>query len=62
MDWAQIGLVILALLFAWLGFRMVRSNPQLFSKENIGRSSTTLGVLTLILIVVVAFCVVMLRN
>ena len=62
MNWTDLLFVLLALLFIWIGFRMVRSNPQLFSKDNLSRSITTLGVLALLLIVIVAFCVIMLRN
>lgn len=41
----------------WLGFRMVRSNPQAFSSESMGRSFYTLGILALLLIGVVLVCV-----
>ncbi len=45
----------------WLLIQSVKSNPALFSKENLNKSSMTLGILTLILIVVVGFVVMMLR-
>ena len=46
----------------WLLYRGVKSTPQAFSRENLSKSLTTLGILGLILIAVVAFAVMMLRH
>lgn len=46
----------------WLLYRGIKSNPQAFSRENLSKSFTTLGVLGLALIAVIAFAVMMLRH
>lgn len=46
----------------WLMYRTIKSNPEAFSKENLGRSFTTLGFLALILIFVVGVTVYLLRQ
>ena len=49
-------------LLIWLLFRAVKSSPDAFSKENMGKSFTTLGILALLLIAVIGFVVMMLRK
>ncbi|PHQ78568.1 MAG: hypothetical protein COB66_08625 [Coxiella sp. (in: Bacteria)] len=44
-------------LMAWLGFRMIKGNPAVFSKSSLSKSVYTLGILALILIAVVMICV-----
>lgn len=49
-------------LLLWVLYRGIRGNPQAFSKENLTKSFTTMGVLALLLIGVVGFAVVLLRQ
>ena len=62
MNWTGLLMLIAAGLLVWLGFRMVRGNPQAFSKENISKSFMTVGLLTLLLVVVVAIAVMFLKG
>jgi uncharacterized membrane protein len=63
MGWGyQLLAVILGALTVWMLYRLVKGQPQLFSKENLSKSFGTLGVLALALIVFVTFLVIMVRN
>ena len=62
MQWSEILLLIGALLVAFLLYRQIKSNPQAFSRENLGKSFGTLGILALLLIAFIAFLVFMLRS
>ena len=62
MDWKIILYLIGAALMAWLGYRIIKHNPGAFTKQNFGKSAYTLGLLTLMLIAVIAFLVVILKN
>lgn len=53
---AGIGLV------AWLLYRVIRQQPEAFSKENLGKSFGTLGVLGIILIIFISVFVVLLKK
>ena len=46
----------------WMMYRMIKGNPEAFSKTNLSRSFTTLGLLALILIGVVGIAIFMLRQ
>ncbi len=46
----------------WLLYRMIRTRPEQFSRENLSKSSLTMGVLAIVLIVFVAFLIVMVRQ
>ncbi len=46
----------------WLLYRAVRQSPETFSKENMGKSLGTLGILALILIGFVGLFVVLLKK
>jgi len=48
-------------LLVWLLYRGIRGNPEAFSAANLNKSFWTLGILTLILIAVIAFVVILLR-
>lgn len=61
MNWSALLFVLLAALAAWFAYRTIKGNPQMFSRANISKSITTLGVLALLLIVVIGFCVLMLK-
>lgn len=61
MNWAGLLALIAGALLVFVAIRMIRNNPQAFSKDNLSKSITTIGFLTLLVIVVCAFCVWMLR-
>jgi len=61
-QWMQLLYVIVAALVIWLAFKMIRGNPQLFSKENIAKSFFSIGVLTLILMAFIAALVYFLKH
>jgi len=46
----------------WMMYRVIKGNPEAFSRENLSRSFTTLGFLALILIAVVGFVIFILRH
>ena len=62
MEWAQLFGILAAALIIWFTFRRVRTNPQLFSKANLGKSFHAMGVLGLLLIAFVAFCIFLLKS
>lgn len=62
MSWQLILLLIGAALMLWFMVRTIRNNPQAFSKENLGKSFYTIGILALIIIAVIFFCVMLLRT
>ena len=55
---ALVGAILLMFLL-WQG---IRANPALFSKANLNKSFTSMGVLALILTAFVAFCSLLLRS
>ena len=62
MNWMALLWLIGAALLVWLAVRLVRNNPNLFNRENLSKSSTTLALLTLMIIIVVGFCILLLKN
>lgn len=48
-------------LIAWIIYRTVKGQPVLFSRENLSKSFSTMGVLGLILIAFVALLVFLVR-
>jgi len=46
----------------WMMYRTIKGNPEAFSKENLGRSFTTVGLLALMLIIAVGVVVFILRQ
>lgn len=62
MNWHMILYAIAAGLLAWYGISTIRNNPEMFSKENIGKSFTTVGLLALGLIVFVALLIFLLKQ
>lgn len=62
MNWMTILYWVAAGLLVWLVFRMVRNHPEMFSKQNLSKSVYTIGLLTLMIIVVVAFCILLLKQ
>lgn len=49
-------------LVVWILYRTIRSRPDQFSRENLGKSFTTMAILGIVLIVFVAFLVFMVRQ
>ena len=62
MNWNALAAVLVAGLVAWLGYRGIKGNPGLFTKENLGKTIGTLGWLALMLIAVIFFCVYVLKG
>ena len=62
MNWTLILLLAGAALAVWLCFRMIKGNRQAFSRENLQKSFSTVGLLTLMIIAVVALAVHFLKN
>lgn len=49
-------------LIVWVLYRNIKGHPELFSRENLTKSFSSMGMLALILIVFIAALVFMLRN
>lgn len=60
--WMQLLYLAVAALIIFFMIRVVRGNPQWFSKENMSNSLTTMGFLTLGLIAFIALLVVLLKH
>jgi len=61
MEWGKLLFFIGAILMAVLLYRQIKSHPQVFSRENMGKSLFTLGILALLLICFIGFLVMMVR-
>ena len=61
-GWMQLLALIGAGFIVWLGFRLIKGQPGLFSKKNVENSFFTLGILALGLIAVIAICVLVLKH
>ena len=57
----QILALLGAGLIAWIIYRGIKGRPEQFSRENLNKSFTTLGILAVILIVFVGLLVLMVR-
>ena len=57
----QILAIMGAGFIVWILYRSVKNRPELFNKENMNKSLSSMGILALILIAFVAFLVLMLR-
>lgn len=49
-------------LIVFILYRAIKGKPEQFSKENLSKSASTMGVLAIILIAFIAVLVLMLRN
>lgn len=58
----NILIVIGILLLLWVLYRNIKGNPDAFSAMNLNKSFTTLGILALLLIAVVALAVMLLKH
>ena len=61
-GWMQLLAIVGAGLLVWLAFRLLKGNPTMFSKENVENSFVTIGILTLLLIAVIAVCIFILKH
>jgi hypothetical protein len=61
-DWQTLLFFLGGGLMVWLIVRMVRNNPGSFTKAALSKSIFTVGVLALILMGVIFFCVYMLKS
>lgn len=59
--WYQILAVLGAALVIWILYRGIKGNPQAFSKDNLNKSMSTMGLLALGLIAFIAVLVLLLR-
>jgi hypothetical protein len=62
MGWQTFFYLLGTGLAGWLIYYQIRNNPMAFSKESFGKSTVTLGVLTLLLIGFIAVLVLLLRQ
>lgn len=63
MGWGyQLLAVVLGGLTLWMLYRLIKNQPQLFTKESFSKTLGTMGVLALVLIVFVSFLVMIVRN
>jgi len=60
-GWQQIILIFIVIFFIWVLYKGIKSNKNAFSKESIGKSFSTMGVIALLLIAFIAFCIFLLR-
>ncbi|STX27549.1 Uncharacterised protein [Legionella beliardensis] len=49
-------------LIIWFMYRSIKNRPDLFSRENLSKSFSTMGILALILIAFVGLLILMVRN
>lgn len=61
-GWMEILWIVLAGLFGWMMYRLVKGRPDLFARAALSQSVTTLGALALLLIGFVALCVFLLKH
>lgn len=62
MEWIKILAMLGMVLIGWFLYRTIRANPGTFSAANFSKSATTMGILALVLIVFIAFCIMLLRT
>ncbi len=62
MSWINIFALLGIILIIWVLYRVVRGRPEAFSAKNLNKSLRTMGILALILITFVAFCIFLLRT
>ncbi len=58
----QILGLVSAGLIVWFLYHTVKKQPQLFNRENMSKSFSSMGILALLLIAFVALLVLMVRN
>lgn len=60
--WTQLFFILLVVFLGWLIYKNIKHNPGAFSKQNLGKSFYTLGLLALLLIAFVALLIMLLRG
>ena len=60
-TFGKILAVIALLVFAFITYQTIKHHPEWFSKQNLTKAFSSMGVLALLLIAFVAFLVFMLR-
>lgn len=58
----QISIVIVCLFIIWRIYKLLQANPEMLSRENLGKSFTTMGILALILMGGVFLLVMILKK
>ncbi len=58
----QILALVGAGLIVWLMYRTIKNRPEQFSRENLAKSFSSMGILALILIAFVAFLIVLVKS
>ncbi len=61
-HWTTLLYIVTAALLIWYLVRLVRHQPQAFSKENLGKSVYTIGLLTLLLLIIIFLGVMLIRS
>jgi uncharacterized membrane protein YidH (DUF202 family) len=56
-----LGLIGAALII-WVLYRNIKNRPEQFSRQNLSKSASSMGILALILIVFVAFLVLLVKH
>lgn len=62
MNWHMILYALGAIGLIWFGWYFIRSNPDLFTSDSLGKSFTTVGLLALGLIGFIALLVFLLKH
>ncbi len=60
-TWTLVLFLASAAFLIWYMVRSIRHNPEAFSKANLSKSIYTLGILALMIIAIIIFCVWLLR-
>lgn len=61
-GWYQLLFALLAAVLIWMGYRLFKHNPDMFTKEKFAKTAGVLGVLALVLIGFVALLVLLLKS
>ena len=62
MFWGQLCTLLLSIFLIWWLWHTYKNNPDMFSKKSVSQSFTTMGVLALLLIALIALMVMLLRH
>lgn len=62
MQWAELFYLLGIALAGWLLWHTIKRNPNMFTRSNLARSATTLGVLALLLIAFVFVLIWLTRS
>ncbi len=61
-NFYQVLWLVAVAFIVWALYRYVKGHPELFSRENMSKSFSSMGILALLLMVFVAFLVYIVRN